>query len=281
MNIGIIGCGNGIFASKKINNPQLIIFDIDREKINPYIKQYPENIIKCDTAEYLVKNSVYIIIAVKPQNFTELFSVIGQLISSEHIIISIAAGISIERIEMLISNKMLKNNQEEKKTAGCFQQKKYKIARIMPNTPALVFQGMSAIAFNNNLIDIEKDTVLCLFSALGKILITDESKINSITAVSGSGPAYVFYFAECFIKAAETLGFTPADSKLLVYQTLLGSAKLLEKSEDSPQELRKKVTSPGGTTEAAFTRILNADIDKTFIDALTCAKIRADELGAK
>jgi pyrroline-5-carboxylate reductase len=242
MKLGVIGCGNmatailsGIINSneKTFENIEINIFDIDEKKVDSLVSK-SDKIFKIDNLEELFNKSHYILLAVKPQNFSELFEKIKEYIT-EHIFISIAAGVSISKIIELSGTNNLP------------------VVRIMPNTPAFVFNGMSGISYNELIDDKTKKFVESIFSSLGKILVVDESKINAITAVSGSGPAYLFYFAESLIESSKNLGFNEEESKLLVYQTLKGSVELMCGSNDSAAVLRNKVTSPGGTTAAAIT----------------------------
>jgi pyrroline-5-carboxylate reductase len=117
-----------------------------------------------------------------------------------------------------------------------------------------------------------------MLKGIGETIVVKEELMDAITAVSGSGPAYVFLFVECMMKAAGNLGLTPAQSKELVYKTLTGSAHLLEKSKDDAATLRAKVTSKGGTTQAATDVFMARHIEKIFTDALTAARNRAKEL---
>ena len=273
LNIGIIGCGNmaaaiikGIFSIPEFKNFNYFIYDIDEKKTASISAEYNDfSITVCKDEINAAKNSDYLLLAVKPQNFIELLSKIKPIITSEKILISIAAGITIQKITDSI--------------CGCNSEKQIKIARIMPNTPALIQKGMSGIAFNSFINEAEKNFVIKIFSSLGKIIVVEENKINSITAVSGSGPAYVFYFAECFLEAARNLGFSMDDAELLVFQTIKGSVDLMLESADTPAELRKKVTSPGGTTEAAINNFIKNNFKSIIIESADSARKRADELG--
>jgi len=262
MKLGVIGCGNMATAILKgliKNNPfeKLIlnIFDIDKNKTNNLKKYKYINI--CQTTDILLKSSDYILIAVKPQHFDSLFNSIN--IDDNTVIISIAAGKTIDNIQS-------------------YYKTQKKIVRIMPNTPALVNLCMSGISFKNNISELEKKNVLKIFNVLGKTLIVEENRIDAITAVSGSGPAYLFYFAEAFIESAMNLGFSKDESILLVNQTIKGSVELMLNSEDEPDILRKKVTSPGGTTEAAINNLEKENFKNILIKSIEKAKQRSIEL---
>ncbi|HPG30010.1 MAG TPA: pyrroline-5-carboxylate reductase [bacterium] len=270
LKLGVIGCGNmaeaivkGILKKGKFAELFLNVFDVDKNKSKRF-ESFSDFVKRCDSYEELLEKSEYVLLAVKPQNFTELFSEIKNIIKDKHILISIAAGVSIKKIETFADN------------FG-----KLKIVRIMPNTPALVFKGMSALCFNELIEERDKSIVTDIFETLGKTIILDETKMNAVTAVSGSGPAYLFYFAECYINAAKSLGFDSDSAKTLVYATIDGASKLMTESADSAEELRRKVTSPGGTTEAAIKNLMSKNFENILTESITAAKIKADELGKK
>jgi len=273
MKIGLIGYGNmasaiikGIVFLTEFKKFEYFFYDVDKSKTKTISSEYPDIFVKiCDSETEVIEKSEYIILAVKPQSFKSLLNNIKHSVTDEKVIISIAAGITIDYIFNILCNG---DNQS-----------KIKIARIMPNTPALVQQGMSGIAFNSFINEFNRSFVVRIFSSLGKTLVVDEEKINSVTSISGSGPAYFFYFAECFFNAALKSGFSPEAAETLVYQTLKGSVELMLNSKDTPVELRKKVTSPGGTTEAAINHLIQNNFDSIFIKAIDCARLRADELG--
>src|SRR5262249_45320401 len=151
------------------------------------------------------------------------------------LIISIAASISTDFIEKHLA-------------AG----KKWRIIRAMPNTPMLVGRGMTALARGAHASEKDLTCARRIFESAGTVIEVDEDKMNAVTALSGSGPAYFFYLVEQMICAATELGMTQEQAHVLATQTALGAATMLTLSSDSPQELRRKVTSPGGTTQAAI-----------------------------
>jgi pyrroline-5-carboxylate reductase len=153
------------------------------------------------------------------------------------------------------------------------------VVRAMPNTPSIVGHGVTGIAkgksANDNQLALAKD----LFETVGQVIVVDEEKINALSTISGSGPAYVFYFAEKLMTAAKKMGFSEKEANLMVRATFLGSATLLAASSDSPETLRAQVTSPNGTTMQATARFDEADLQKVFIEATEAALARAIELG--
>ncbi len=152
------------------------------------------------------------------------------------------------------------------------------LIRVMPNTPMMVSQGMAGIAVGPGVAASEAELTMKLFAAGGKAVRVEEALIDAITAVSGSGPAYVFYLAEAMQQAATDLGLGE-HARLLVGQTLLGAATLLLNSPDSAAELRRKVTSPGGTTEAAIKHLDANQVKQVWSDAVKMAEKRSKELG--
>jgi len=152
--------------------------------------------------------------------------------------------------------------------------------RVMPNTPAQVGQGMSVWTVTPSVGDTQKTLVASLLRAMGKeMMVSDEDFIDKATAVSGSGPAYLFLFVESLAAAAENLGFSPQDASELVLQTVLGSNQYLAVSGKTPAELRHAVTSPGGTTAAAISVFEKGRFSNLVKDAVAAAYQRARELG--
>lgn len=196
-----------------------------------------------------------IVLAVKPQVMAEIASGARHLVSAETLVLSVAAGITTESLKAMLPS------------AGA-------VVRAMPNTPAAIGKGMSGL-FASDLPENLKPLVDALMSASGKTLWVDaEETIDAVTAVSGSGPAYVFHMVEAMTAAGEELGLSPSDASLLARQTVIGAAHLLEARADSDAgKLREQVTSPGGTTAAALEQIMQSH--ETSDTSLTGLMIRA------
>ncbi len=207
----------------------------------------------------VVKNSRILIVAVKPQNFDAILIQLKLLCRKEHVIISIAAGITSRYME-----KRLGANA--------------RIIRTMPNLPAQVGQGMTAVCKGGGATVADVKTTCRIFNCVGATVAVDEKWMDAVTAVSGSGPAYVFHFVEMFTNAARALGLDEKLSRDLVAQTLRGSLDLLEQSKEDAGTLRQRVTSKGGTTQAALEVFQKNKADKIFKEALGSAKRRAREL---
>ena len=153
------------------------------------------------------------------------------------------------------------------------------IVRCMPNTPAMVGQGITGLYAPTGLQTLHRQQSNDLMRGLGPTVWLDtEDEINTVTAISGSGPAYVFYFVECFIKAAQATGLSPDTARMLAWQTVKGSVALLDSSEETAESLRAKVTSKGGTTAAAMEKLGAAGLEETLACAIDAAQKRAREL---
>jgi len=212
-----------------------------------------------DNAE-VIRGAKQIVLAVKPQIFPKVAPQLAELLDDSQVLISIMAGVSSKKIAELLG-------------------KPARLIRVMPNTPALVGEGMTGLALCGSAESGDEKLALELFAAVGKVIVVDEPVIDCINAVSGSGPGYVYYFAEAMEKAAAELGLGE-HARLLVGQTLLGAAKLMVDSGESPQELRRKVTSPGGTTQEACELLDTKGVMNAIGQAMHAAKRRAEELGA-
>ncbi len=210
--------------------------------------------------EAVVRQSQHILLAIKPQMLGEIGRLLGTADADRQIVVSIMAGVTSAKIAAAAGKDALR------------------IVRVMPNTPMLVGQGMAGIALGGGAQPGDDELAMRLFQAGGKAIAVPEAAIDAITAVSGSGPAYLFYLAEAMEEAATELGLGEHAS-LLVRQTLLGAATLLAESPDTPAELRRKVTSPGGTTAAAIQHMDDANTRHTITRALHDAHQRAQELG--
>jgi pyrroline-5-carboxylate reductase len=208
----------------------------------------------------VAESSQIIILAVKPQVMTDALAQIKAKIASDTLIISIAAGISCAFIESNLS-------------PGA------RVIRVMPNTPMLVGAGISGIARSTAATDADVIAAEQIFRAGGDTLRIPESQMNALTALSGSGPAYIFYLAEAMAAAGVAAGLSEQDSKQLARQTVIGAAELLKQSPDDPAELRRKVTSPGGTTQAAIETLQAGDFIGLMSKAIAAADRRGKELG--
>lgn len=200
-----------------------------------------------------------VLLVVKPQDVPSLLDEIAGSVSASATVVSLAAGIRIATLEATLP-------------AGVAA------VRAMPNTPALVGEGMFGISPGSAVSDEQLATVVALLESGGKVVVVDESEQDAVTAVSGSGPAYIFYLAEAMIAGGVAEGLDPATARTLAAQTLVGAAKLLAGSEETAEELRRRVTSPNGTTHAAITTFDERGVKDGLLAGMAAAAARSAEL---
>lgn len=212
-----------------------------------------------DTNAEVIAQSGQVMLAIKPQVLPGLAEELAAHGGDEQILISIMAGIGTAKICETIG-------------------KPARAIRVMPNTPMMVGLGMAGLALGDHAQAGDEELAMKLFGAAGEVVRVDEKLMDAITAVSGSGPAYVYYLAEAMEKAASDLGLGE-QGRLLVSQTILGAARMLADSPDTAAELRRKVTSPGGTTAAALGHMDDHKLVDVIADAVKAAAARGRELG--
>jgi pyrroline-5-carboxylate reductase len=200
-----------------------------------------------------------VILVVKPQDMRDLLTEIAPVVSSATLIVSLAAGVDTASIE-------------ERLPTGT------PVVRVMPNTPAQVDEGMAAISPGAHSDEEHLARVSELMSATGRVVTVPERYQDAVTAISGSGPAYLFFVVEAMIEAGVHLGLPRDTATELVVQTMLGSAKLLRETGEHPTVLRERVTSPGGTTAAAIRQLEDHKVRAAFITAMESARDRSRDL---
>ena len=258
----IIGVGNMGGAILKGIIPQVLkeedifIYDVDKSRLQSFLGSKTEVV---DTIEKGVENAESILLAVKPQDMEGVLMKMAGTVSDRNLIISIAAGITTNYIKRALGQNT-------------------KVARVMPNLCVSVKKGASACCFSSNCNEGDKQFVDSLFKALGITLSVDENKMNIITAISGSGPGYLFKIMEILIDIGKEEGINEEDSRKLVYQTVSGAVSLAMNSNISAMALREKVTSRAGTTEAALKIMDEYRIEEMFREAIKAALNRAKEL---
>jgi len=203
-----------------------------------------------------------VVLVVKPQDMGALLADLGPVIEPGSVVISIAAGITTEAIEAAVP-------------AGVH------VVRAMPNTPARVDRGVTGISPGSQCSHDALATAERLLAAVGQVVVVPEVLQDTVTAVSGSGPAYVFFLAEAMIDAAVELGLDEETAAHMVTHTILGAATLMEVTGEHPESLRRKVTSPNGTTAAAIARLEELDVRDAVASALTAAHDRSRELAGE
>jgi pyrroline-5-carboxylate reductase len=258
--IGFIGGGNMAEALIKgiVQKGEKIIVSEPREDRRRYLADTFKVQTTASNTEALERADI-VILAVKPQNMAEVLDGISGAVRADKTIVSIAAGITLSYLRSRL--------------------KTDRLIRVMPNTPALVQEGMSVLSFYPGLPEESAAAVTGIFAAVGKTMVLPEEQINAVTALSGSGPAFVALFAEAMIASAEKLGIARKDAADLAIQTLIGTAGLL-KTGMPPENLRKLVTSPGGTTAAGIRVFEEKGLFDLVAEALTAAKKRAEELSS-
>ncbi|OJU11707.1 MAG: pyrroline-5-carboxylate reductase [Clostridiales bacterium 43-6] len=265
MKIGFIGAGGnmagaiikGILNKGYINPSDINLYDVANEKLDIY-KEYGMQVFNSNYD--IALNSDFIFLCIKPQTIKEALADIKSVINANKCLVSIVAGVGIKTIQAEIGS-------------DC------KVIRVMPNTPLLVGYGATALVHEPPVTAEEFNFVKDVFQSSGITEICSEDDINTVTAVSGSGPAYVFQFAKAVIEEAQTLGMEKEKAANLFINTLIGSAVMLRDSGFSADELIRMVTSPNGTTYAALQSLESDDFNAIVKRAVAAAKNRADELG--
>jgi pyrroline-5-carboxylate reductase len=202
-----------------------------------------------------------VLVVVKPQDMADLLAEIAPVLTADCLLVSLAAGVDTATIEAQLP-------------AGTA------VVRVMPNTPAQVDEGMAAISPGSHSTPADLAHVTEILSATGRVLTLPERYQDAVTAISGSGPAYLFFVVEAMIEAGVHLGLPRDTATELVVQTMLGSAKLLRETGEHPTVLRERVTSPGGTTAAAVRQLEDHKVRAAFMGAIEAARDRSRELAA-
>jgi pyrroline-5-carboxylate reductase len=267
MNITFIGGGNMAGAilegclSHGFEPSQCQVVEVNEERRAFLEKQW--QVPTKSTITSAIDNSDLILLAVKPQQIQEVAKELQPHLTNNPLIISIAAGIRLSSLSSWLGNYS-------------------KIIRAMPNMAALVHKGITGlVSFSTTTSSTDHQLAEKLLLSVGEVLwVKDEIQLDAVTAVSGSGPAYVFYFIEALQQAAETLGLSSEQATKLALKTFEGAAHLAATSSDSATTLCEKVTSKGGTTEAALNHLEKMSVKQHFIEAVQAAEKRAKELGS-
>jgi pyrroline-5-carboxylate reductase len=265
--LAIIGAGQmaeaivrGLLRSGQYLPAHIIAADVAEPRRNLFneqlgIKTVAENELAASQAQTLL-------LSIKPYQMHDVLSGIGAVLDTQTLVISIAAGIRSASIVNHLGDG-----------------KPWRVVRAMPNTPMLVGEGMVAIAPGARATPSDLAIARKIFEASADVIEVVEDQIDAVTAVSGSGPAYFFYFVEQMIRAGVEMGLSAEQAHRLASKTALGAAKMLLTSPDSPQELRRKVTTPNGTTHAAISRMEESGLGQILVEALKAAERRSKELG--
>ncbi|MCP4649256.1 MAG: pyrroline-5-carboxylate reductase [PVC group bacterium] len=260
MKVGIIGAGNMgeaiIRGLEQKKGASVFVYEKDSRRLAKICRSYH---VKKITLEQLKKTCNIIIICVKPQNIDEVLTVLSLALNSRQLVISIAAGVTIKHIQK-------------------FFKEKVPVVRVMPNMPGLIGVGISAYCLGKHAKQKHAKITDSIFLTMGETLRTTESKMNAVTAVSGSGPGFIAYLADSLISAARSVGLTEKEAYFLSLYTLQGTASLMVETQILPEVLVKRVASKGGTTEAGL-KVFNKEKTKTIVKkAIQAAVKRAKEL---
>ena len=258
--LGVIGAGNmanaiinGILSSKFISAENIAVTDIDENKLITFKEK--GLFVKCNSNSEIANNSEYLLFAIKPQIFNSIINEFNNCQAKN--LISIMAGITIEKLRTGTGIKS--------------------VCRIMPNTRCMKNEGMSALCFENYSKESE-NFVKNIFEKLGKTLITNENKLDAVTSVSGSGPAYVFEFAKAMIEGGTDGNLSEEESKLLTLQTIKGAVKMLESFQGNIDNLTEAVCSKGGTTIQAINYFREKNLNNIIREGMKLCKKRSEQL---
>ncbi|MEE3224907.1 MAG: pyrroline-5-carboxylate reductase [Bacteroidota bacterium] len=265
MKVLVLGAGNmgltyaeGMANSPFLNKRKLMIFDVSPQKTEALSTMAQFDAY--DSIEECVPQADVIFIAVKPYHSQSLFDSIKPYINQDQLFVSLMAGVTINTIQEGLGVK--------------------KVIRTMPNLPAKVGKGVTSFTESKEVSRVELLTVRSLLDTTGEsIHVETEQFIDASTGISGSGPAYVFYFMQSMLEAALKMGFAPNDSKVLVSQTFEGAVKLFNESDLTPEKWMDRVASKGGTTRAALDSMEDNNVKELIKEAAYAAFDRATELG--
>ena len=263
--IGFIGGGQmgealirGILQAKLVTADQILVMDPSDSRRAVLSEQY--SVIVHESSASIWSDCRIVILAIKPQIMEKVLLDNRELIHTTHLLISIAAGITLSFLEQHAPADS-------------------RIVRVMPNTPALVLEAASALSAGSCATPDDTATATAIFDAIGRTVLVDENHLDAVTGLSGSGPAYVFTFIEALIDAGLRVGLSRPVAETLVMQTVLGATKLAMASNDHPAQLRAMVTSPGGTTIAGLHELESAGFTGIIMSAVEAATKRSTELG--
>lgn len=262
--LGFLGFGNmgqaichGLIDAGTLRADQIVVYDVDPAKAAAATQK---GVRSAGSPDLLAAESDILLLATKPQDMATALESVSRSVRAHTLVISIAAGVGI---------RMLKSHLNDD----------VRIARVMPNTPALLRAGAAAIAFSDNCTGANRDAATEIFEAVGIAVTVPEEQMDAVTALSGSGPAYFFYFVECLVEAGKELGLDEEKASKLAIQTAMGAGRMLAESGETAAVLRERVTSRGGTTFAALETLREKGFPGIVEAALRAAAERSKELG--
>ncbi|MCB2156822.1 pyrroline-5-carboxylate reductase [bacterium] len=267
--IGFIGAGNmaealarGITAATLVSPSRIMMSDVRKDRLAQLADSL--GVVPKENNQAIVEECDIVLLAVKPQDQRRVLTEIAPFTRSEHLFISIIAGTRTETIENEIRNDL---------------NPKPRVVRTMPNTPALIQAGATAVSPGEHATDEDVLLTQALFASVGVTAVVEPDLMDAITGLTGSGPAYVFYLIEILYKAGRKLGIPEEDAHRLVLQMVYGSALMAKQHRLTPEELRRQVTSPNGTTQAGMEVLEEGKFLETMVAAIEAATNRSKELG--
>jgi pyrroline-5-carboxylate reductase len=266
--IGFIGGGNmgealigGLINAEAVLPQNIYCSDIQKERTEFLNKTYGIHVTNNNLE--VIRSTEILIYAIKPQIMAQVLKATADLLDKSKLIISIAAGIPLPAIEILLG-------------------KKLRLIRVMPNVAALIKEGASAITAGKYTQKVDIQVAMNIFTTVGKCVYLNEHHLmDAVTGLSGSGPAYIFIILDALADAGVKMGLSRQDALLLASQTVLGAAKLYLESGNHPGQLKDMVTSPAGTTISGLHALEKGRLRSTLMDAVEAATLRSKELGAK
>lgn len=266
--IGFVGAGNmaaalmrGLVRTGLSDPATLVASDVDRTKLAAFKRTLKIHTVATNRA--VAEAAQVVVLAVKPQDIEAAMLDLRGALGPRHLLVSIAAGVPTAKLESLAGGEV-------------------RVLRAMPNTPALVGKGMTVVVRGRFATAADLKLGLRIFSAVGDAVdVNDERMLDAVTGLSGSGPAYVYLFAEGLIAGGVAAGLTAALAARLTFQTIAGAAAMLQETGERPEDLRAQVTSPGGTTMAGLSELHRRAFKDALIAAVVAATRRAQELGRK
>lgn len=264
--IGFIGCGNmaqamigGIVKSKIVSGKNIIVSDLNQNNLTVVREKYGITTVS-NNAE-CAKVSDILILAIKPNLYEKVISEISESTKKEVIVVTIAAGRSIESTEKSFNRKV-------------------KVIRVMPNTPSLVGEGMSSLCVNDLIIEEELKEIIDIFESFGRTEVVDEKLMDVVTSVSGSAPAYIYMFIEAMADGAVLDGMPREKAYKMAAQTVLGAAKMVVETGKHPGQLKDEVCSPGGTTIEAVASFEESGLRSAVITAMRRCTQKSKEMSS-
>lgn len=263
--IGFIGAGNmaealirGLVRGGQVPATSIAASGPRQERLDELKREYGIDVTTLNRE--VVQRCGLIVLSVKPQILDKVLREVGDLVKPGALVVSIAAGVDTETIEESLPDGV-------------------RVVRAMPNTPALVGAGATAISAGKHASETDLATAKALFDAVGITVVLEEAHLDAVTGLSGSGPAYIFLILEALADAGVKVGLSRRNAQRLAAQTVMGSAKLLLETDEHPGKLKDMVTSPGGTAIAGLHTLEEGGLRTTLINAVETATKRARELG--